>query len=70
MLFMTALARQISWSLLYAASALPVAYLISVVALSWIHGGYVRVDPVRLRRVTALLGVLVFVCAFLLKRFG
>ncbi len=59
---------QLLWSLIYAVLALPIAYLISVFVLSWIHHGYVKVDPSELRRLTLSISALVFVASFLLER--
>ncbi len=60
--------HQVLWALLSAALSLPVAYMIAMVALSWIHHGYVRVDPVHLRRITVSIALLVFAATFLLQR--
>jgi len=62
--------RQLLWALLLAALSLPFAYLITIVTLSFIHHGYVKVDPVRLRRIAFALAVLVFTAAFLAQRFA
>ncbi len=60
--------RQLLWALAIAGLSLPVVYLLAMIGLSWIEHGYVRVDPVVLRRISVGLAVLVFVGTFLLER--
>jgi hypothetical protein len=67
-LMMPGILRELLWALLYAALSLPVLYLITTVVMSWINRGYVKVDPVRLRRISFGLAVLVFVASFLLQK--
>ncbi|MGZ4822754.1 MAG: hypothetical protein ACXVZM_14205 [Terriglobales bacterium] len=66
---MPGILRELLWALLYAAISLPVAYLITIVAMSAVNQGYVKVDPVRLRRIALSLAVLVFVASFLIQKF-
>ena len=61
--------RQLLWALLFASISLPVVYLLTIVAMSVINHGYVKVDPVRLRRIALSLAVLVFVATFLIQQF-
>ncbi len=62
--------RELLWALLCAVLSLPLAYVVSILSLSLIHHGYALVDPVRLRRTTLALAVLVFVATFLAKRYS
>jgi hypothetical protein len=65
---MPGIVRELLWALLFAALSLPIAYLITTLAMSWINRGYVKVDPVRLRRISVGLAVLVFVATFLVQK--
>ncbi len=60
--------RQLLWALFYAAISLPIGYVLTMIVLSCVEHGYVRVDPVRLRRISMALALLVFVGTFLLER--
>ncbi len=60
--------RQLLWALLFAALSLPLAYGMTTLVLIWLEHGYVRVDPVFLRRISVGLAVLVLVGTFLLER--
>jgi hypothetical protein len=66
---MPGILRELLWALLCAAVSLPVVYLITIVAMSVINRGYVKVDPVRLRRIALSLAVLVFVATLLIQQF-
>jgi vancomycin permeability regulator SanA len=66
---MPGVVRELLWALLYAVLSLPVAYLITTIVMSWANRGYVKVDPVRLRRIAVSLAVLVFVATFLIQKF-
>lgn len=65
---MALLSHQLLWALLFAALSLPVAYLSTMVVLSLRNRGYVRVDPVRLRRISVGLSLVVFVAVLLAER--
>ncbi len=66
---MATVLRQLLWAFLYAALSLPLAYGVTMLALSWIKQGYVMVDPVHLRRISVAFAVLVLAGVFLLERF-
>jgi hypothetical protein len=61
--------RELLWALLWAALSLPVAYLVTTIVMAWVNWGYVKVDPLRLRRIAVSISMLVFVVTFLIQKF-
>ncbi len=65
---MTPLARQLLWALLYATLSLPVFYIATLLIWSFLRKGYVKVDPVVLRRIAVACALCVFVVSVIAMR--
>ena len=65
---MWALGRQLLWALLYAGLSLPVFYMGTLLAWSFLRKGYVKVDPVVLRRIAVVCALCVFVASVIAMR--